>query len=159
MKKVYNIDLSASGIKDLQSGLKEYEKFLESKTEELCERLAEFGVQKATAYFKVPYDGNNDVFVKWKSRGKNQVAVLAVGQAVLFLEFGAGKMMGYGHPEPMGFGPGTYPGKGHWDDPNGWIYQHDRPRSYGNPPSAAMYNAHKEVGLEIERMAREVFAL
>ena len=160
MKRTYEVSLSAHGIEQLKNGLKEYEKWLGEKCGVLCERLAELGVKKATAYFKVPYDGANDLDVTWESRGGNEVAVVATGSVVLFLEFGAGALMGYGHPDPMGFGPGTYnPDSNKWQSPSGWIYRHDKPRSYGNPPSAAMYNAHKEVEMEIASVAREVFDL
>lgn len=160
MKKVYEIDLSTKGIKELQKGLKEYEKFLKSKCGEMCKRLAEIGVTKAQAYFKIPYDGENDVVVDWENRGECEVAVVATGLAVLFLEFGSGILMGSGHKEPMGFGPGTYnPESDNWKNPDGWIYAHDKPRSYGNAPSAAMYTSRKEVEMEIERVAREVFKL
>ena len=157
MKRVYNIDLSAMGIKDLQSGLREFDRWVEQKSSELCRRLADIGVQKAEVNFAAAYyDGNEDHSVSVEPRG-NGYAVVARGKTVLFVEFGSG-LIGYGHPEPHGFGPGTYPGKGHWDDPNGWWYAHGK-HSYGNPPNMPMYNTVKELEMELERVAREVFAL
>ena len=82
-------------------------------------------------------------------------AVVASGEGALFLEFGAGYLMGYGHPEPLGYGPGTYPGKGHWDDPNGWYYEHGK-KSYGNPPTAAMYNARKIIQQNLKDLAKGI---
>jgi hypothetical protein len=84
-------------------------------------------------------------------------AVMANGQAVLFIEFGSG-LIGFGHPEPHGMGPGTYPGKGHWNDPNGWYYAHGK-KSHGNPPNMPMYTTVKELEQELERMVKEVFDL
>lgn len=157
MKRVYNIDLSTAGINQLTNGLKEFDKWIERKTEELVSRLAEMGATKAEVNFSSAYyDGNYDVSVSVEERGKNTYAVKASGTTVLFVEFGSG-LIGYGHPEPHGFGPGTYPGKGHWDDPNGWWYAHGK-HSHGNPPSAAMYNSVKELEMELERVVREVFA-
>ena len=99
-----------------------------------------------------------------EQRGENACAVVATGEATLFIEFGSGYMMGYGHPEPQGYGPGTWSdgpnGKGHWDDPNGWYLPKEKGggKSYGNPPAGAMYSAVKEIELEFERVAREVFS-
>ena len=158
MKRVYNIDLSASGISELKQGLRDYRKWLERKTEELARRLAEMGAQKAEINFAAAYyDGDEDHSITVENRGANEYAVIASGQTVLFVEFGTG-LIGYGHPEPNGYGPGTYPGKGHWDDPNGWWYAHGQ-HSHGNPPNMPMYNTVKELEMELERVVKEVFAL
>ena len=157
MKKVYTIDLSVSGIKELQNGLKEYDKWLKKKSDELCKRLADMGAVKAEIGFSSAYyDGNNDFTITVEERGENCYAVKASGATVLFVEFGSG-LIGYGHPEPHGMGPGTYPGKGHWDDPNGWWYAHGQ-HSHGNPPNMPMYNAVKELEQELARVVKEVFA-
>lgn len=165
MKKVYTIDLSASGIKELQTGLRDYEKWIERKTEELASRLADMGAQKAEINFAAAYyDGDEDHSITVEQRGDNEFAVIASGRTVLFVEFGTG-LIGYGHPEPNGYGPGTYPGKGHWNDPNGWIYggvgsgKNRKPlRSHGNPPNMPMYHAIEELEQELARVVKEVFA-
>lgn len=156
--KEYVVELSSSGLKELQNRLKEDSKWLDRKCEELCRRLAELGATKAEVGFAAAYyDGNADASITVESDGKNSYRVLASGSTVLFVEFGSG-LIGYGHPEPHGYGPGTYPGKGHWDDPNGWWYAHGQ-HSHGNPPNAPMYNAVKEIELELARIAREVLDL
>ena len=156
MKKVYNIDLSSSGIKELQDGLKDYDKWLERKTNELCKRLAEMGAVKAEVNFaSAYYDGNEDHVITVEPCDGGY-KVRATGSTVLFVEFGSG-LIGYGHPEPHGMGPGTYPGKGHWDDPNGWWYAHGQ-HSHGNPPNMPMYNTVKELEQELARVVKEVFA-
>ena len=157
MNKVYTIDLSASGINELQMGLKEYDKWLKEKSDELCRRLAEMGAQKAEINFAAAYyDGDEDHSITVESRGANEYAVIASGQTVLFVEFGTG-LIGYGHPDPQGYGPGTYPGKGHWSDPGGWYYAHGK-HSHGNPPNMPMYNTVKELEQELARVVEEVFA-
>ena len=109
-----------------------------------CLRIAEYGARRAQAEFSsARYDGNNDVTVVAESSGTG-ARVRASGQAVLFIEYGAGALSGYGHPRPQGYGPGTYPGKGHWNDPNGWYYEHGK-RSFGNAPTAAMYHAEQDM--------------
>ena len=138
--------------------------FIESKVPEFLARCAELGVTVAEWHYSMAvYDGTNDVAVTWEERGANTVAIIATGTAVLFIEFGAGSLMGYGHPEPMDYGPGTYPGHGHWDDPNGWWLpkavqeETGKEKSYGNAPTMGMYNARKEIEMELTRIAQEVF--
>lgn len=157
MKRVYNIDISSAGIKELQKGLADFDKWVKQKSDELCKRLAEMGAQKAEINFAAAYyDGPEDHAISVESRGDGSYAVVASGTTVLFVEFGSG-LIGYGHPEPHGMGPGTYPGKGHWDDPNGWWYAHGK-HSHGNPPNMPMYNTVKDLEMELERVVREVFA-
>ena len=54
-------------------------------------------------------------------------------------------------------GPGTYPGKGNWDNEKGWWFGHGK-HSYGNPPAMAMYEAVQTMTEELTRIAREVFS-
>ena len=136
--------------------LDEYFADLIEKANTVCERLATIGAVRASLDFsRAIYNGTNDVAVTVEPID-NGYAIHATGNAVLFIEFGSGASYGYGHPEPEGYGPGTYPGKGHWDDPNGWWYgTHEH--SYGNPPAAAMYHAKQDVLQEVQRIADEVF--
>ena len=129
---------------------------LEEKANKICERLASIGAVTASLGFaRVPYNGPKDVAVSVEPL-QDGYAIHARGNAVLFLEFGAGAKHGYGHPEPEGNGPGTYPGKGHWDDPNGWWFG-DGEHTFGNPPAQAMYDAKQEIINAIEQVANEVF--
>ena len=139
-----------------QRRLDEYFADLIEKANTVCERLATIGAVRASLDFsRAIYNGTNDVAVTVEPIN-NGYAIHATGNAVLFIEFGSGASYGYGHPEPEGYGPGTYPGKGHWDDPNGWWYgSHEH--SYGNPPAAAMYHAKQDVLQEVQRIAEEVF--
>ena len=137
--------------------LDEYFADLIEKANTVCERLASMGAVRASLDFsRAIYNGTNDVEVTVEPID-NGYAIHARGNAVLFIEFGSGASYGYGHPEPEGYGPGTYPGKGHWDDPNGWWYGNHE-HSYGNPPAQAMYNAKRDIQAEVQRIADEVFA-
>lgn len=137
--------------------LDEYFADLIEKANTVCERLATIGAVRASLDFsRAIYNGTNDVAVTVEPID-NGYAIHATGNAVLFIEFGSGASYGYGHPEPEGYGPGTYPGKGHWDDPNGWWYGNHE-HSYGNPPAQAMYNAKRDIQAEVQRIADEVFA-
>lgn len=139
-----------------QRQLDEYFADLIEKANTVCERLATIGAVRASLDFsRAIYNGTNDVSVSVEPI-ENGYAIHARGNAVLFIEFGSGATYGYGHPEPEGYGPGTYPGKGHWNDPNGWWYGNHE-HSYGNPPAQAMYNAKRDIQAEVQRIADEVF--
>ena len=147
-------------IDDIIKGLEDYKKSLKAKADALLKALAEAGVEAASISFHgTGYLGDDNVEVTVEQRGPGSFAVVASGKAVLFLEFGAGVTMGGGHPNPMGYGPGTYPGKGHWDDPKGWWLPKEAGggHTYGNAPSAAMYHTGKSLHAIVADAAREVF--
>ena len=139
--------------------LEQYQQDLKRKSNEIAKRLAGMGAVKVSLDFsRAFYTGAKDISVNVEARD-NGYAVIASGETVLFVEFGAGIRYGGGHPEAgkWGMGPGTYPeGKGHWDQPYGWWIPGGE-HTYGNPPSMTMYNTEKDLIREIERVAREVF--
>lgn len=164
MKKSYKVDLSAAGITTLQKALKDYDKWLKQKSDELCKRLADMGAVKASLNFsRAVYTGPEDHEITIEPRDGGY-AVRASGETVLFVEFGTG-LVGYGHPEAHDMGPGTYPGKGHWNDPKGWYLPKDKQdkdgtkHTYGNPPNMPMYSTVKELEQELARVVKEVFEL
>ena len=166
-----NVTVNVFDPRDMQlatNEIAEYLADLQMKANTICERLASIGAVRASLGFsRAIYQGVNDVQVSVEPIDYGY-AIHARGNAVLFIEFGSGAAYGYGHPEPGEYGPGTYPGKGHWDDPNGWWFPNDSVaaqsgsdryvHSYGNPPAAAMYDAQQEVIRRIEEVANEVFA-
>lgn len=140
-----------------------YKTWVANKEEELRERLANIGAEVARIEFaSAIYDGKNDVSVTVSDDGWT-ATILASGKAVAFIEFGSGAMFGGGHPmnAEFGTGPGTWSdgpnGKGHWDDPNGWYYEHGK-KSFGNPPAMAMVHARDRMVEQVTRIAREVFS-
>ena len=159
MAQTITVDLSVHGIEKLKRFLIGKQRWLDRKTDEVCKRLADMGATKAEVNFAAAYyDGPEDHTITVEPRGKNEYAVVASGTTVLFVEFGSG-LIGYGHDEANGYGPGTYPGKGHWDDPDGWYIPKAKGggHSHGNPPNAPMYKAVRTLEDELERVVREVF--
>lgn len=175
MNKVISVDLSSDGIKTLQRELAGRKKWLERKTGELCKRLADMGVQKASINFNAAlYDGINDATVTVEPRGENAYAVKANGASVLFIELGTG----IHYPDaPLGeyrgadgMTHGSY-GKGLGKN-DYWFYTgqpgnaggelaHGHSNStitHGNPPNMPMYNTVKELEQELARVVKEVFA-
>lgn len=172
MKRKYVIGIDGSGIDEAIKGVKEYQNWLKRKTEELCKRLADLGYEFSYQVLSNHiYSGETIGSLTVEKQGPTQYVVRAESTAILFLEFGAG-LIGYGHPEPGNFGPGTYPGKGHWNDPGGWWFETDDPNlavrkndktgkmyghSYGTPPYMPMYNSVRSLRDELEDLVKEVF--
>lgn len=159
MKKI-TVELNTASINRAIKKIRKLDAEWDRKIDEVIRRLAELGATKASLGFsRAVYTGDNDVSISVEPI-ENGYAIIAAGEAVLFIEFGSGVTYGYGYPAPMDYGPGTYPGRGHWDDPNGWYLPKDKggTHTYGNPPSATMYQTGKELQQEILRIAREVFA-
>lgn len=170
MALTIRIGLNTDDVSAAIRRLEAYRDDLDRKGKEICRRLSDIGATVARPIFaSAYYDGNNDVDVT-PDETKNGYVVTASGKAVLFIEFGAGATYGYGHPEPMGYGPGTWPDPHYgrdssgavvpnWSNDRGWYTPKEAGgvHTYGNPPAMAMYLASQEVRNEVLRVAREVF--
>lgn len=159
MSKTIHVELSKDSIKAAIKELRDYKAWVKKKEGELRLRLAQRGAAVASIQFsRAIYNGTNDISVRVDDTGSVAV-IYAEGEAVAFIEFGSGAKHGYGHPQAdeFGYGPGTYPGKGHWDNPKGWWYGSGQ-HSYGNPPAMAMYDAVQVIAESVLEIAREVFA-
>lgn len=154
------VDLTNKGIGKAIREVRKYQAWVTEKEAELRSRLAMMGATVASIRFaRAIYTGSNDVSVRVDNTGSVAV-IYAEGEAVAFIEFGAGATYGYGHPQAgeFGVGPGTYPdGKGHWNNPKGWWFGSGQ-HTYGNPPAMAMYAAVQEITENVTKIAKEVFA-
>jgi hypothetical protein len=164
MSRTITIDIfNPASIDAAVKEIRDYADWVKRKTAELARRLADMGaVNVSLGYSRAVYTGGNDISVTVEQQGENSYAIIANGEAVLFVEFGAGVTYGYGHPQPSvegtPMGPGTYPSeKGHWNDPKGWWIPGGE-HTYGNPPSMTMYLTAKELRNQLEDIAREVFS-
>lgn len=154
----------SSNISEVIRKLETYRNTLHDRMRIFMEKLAEIGAADARVRFETAkYEGDNDVTVsepEWIS--ENTLQITASGGAVLFIEFGAGYQLGFGHEKAaeMGYGPGTWSegpeGKGHWLDQDGWYYRHGE-KTIGNPPARAMMEAANMMRERITEIAREVF--
>lgn len=160
MDKTITVRLSSSSIRKAIKELSLYKERIDRKLNELCLRLAEMGATNVSlGYARAIYQsGAKDITVTVE-KTDGGYSIVASGESVLFVEFGAGARYGYGHPEAgkFGMGPGTYPGSGHWNDPEGWRTP-SGVHTYGNPPNPVMYETAKDLREMIQQVAREVFA-
>lgn len=143
MSKTIRVSLTGgSAVSIMQRELDLFQKKIKRQTEEFVKALAERGVEIAQLKFSTAvYAGTNDVSVKVEDEGKNKKAVVAMGNAVLFIEFGTGILYPDDHPEKVdGVSPrGTY-GQGKGANPRGWAYYGDP----GNEPSSRVVHVSKD---------------
>lgn len=173
-KRIIKVKLTASSIDQAIKELQNYKKWLLEKTQEFLKELGNEGVEISSAKFsEATYDGTNDVTCSVEERGDTKVAVVALGGAVLFIEFGSGIRYPDSHPEAgkHGMKHGTY-GYGLGKMEKGWRYTGDpgtngeiitqgkhagQVHTYGNPANMSMYQTVRELEEKFEEIARRVF--
>lgn len=161
-----------SNVADVIVQLGNYRTRLSGASVEFRNRLCDLGAEEAReAFAGAEYAGTNDVSVTTEQHGKESL-VVAKGNAVYFLEFGAGVTAGEGYPGPK---PPDVVGLGEYGYGQGandlWIYKGEpgtsgtpvsgRPGrywSYGNPPVAGMYTAARTMEDNAVEVAKEVLA-
>ena len=158
-KKIVIDGLSQENLNYAIKEVHQYKQWVLQKENELRVRLAAVGATVASIQFsRAIYSGTKDITVRVDNTGSVAV-IYAEGEAVAFIEFGAGDRYGHGHPQAgeLGVGPGTYPdGKGLWNNPKGWWYGHNL-HTYGNPPAMAMARAVETMTEQLTTIAKEVF--
>ena len=172
--KTVNVPLSQRGIDTLLREIESYTVWLKERSQILLDRLAQAGVEVASARFaKAAYDGTNDASVSLETRGDGVRAVVAVGASVLFIEFGTGVTYPDNHPQAaeLGMKRGEY-GKGHGKQ-SSWGYYGDPGTNgvvktkkdgstvvitHGNPANMPMYETVKELEAILPDLVKEVFS-
>lgn len=158
--------------KSIDEAIKEIKKNkqdLQKKAKMVCKRLAEVGLSVARIYF-IPeaWSGNADVTLTVEPMS-NGYKLVADGEDVLFMEFGAGVTAGLGYDTkeiapPVDISIGSWsrehsgpfwktwqknPATAHW-------YYNGRAFD-GIAPQMGMYHASKESKAQIEKVVKEVF--
>lgn len=158
-----NIDEVAS-IDGAIKQIEKYQKWVERKAKRLCEELAKIGANVASVRFgSAIYDGTNDVYVT-VTETDNGFKIDADGQAVCFIEFGAGVWHNGWEPYPNQRPPGVVGigeyGKG-MGKRNGWKFTNasgEKVFTRGNPAAMPMYYASEEIRQKAQQIAKEVFS-
>lgn len=167
-----NIKVSLSQ-KSIESAIKQVEQYknsLRARNELFVRRLAEIGITDVNSRLSqigasLPHDEPIGTAYIENSSLYNvaRMKIVVASSMILFVEFGTGiRYVGTQNPKAaeMGYGPGTYPGKGHWDDPNGWNYEDKTGvfhHTYGIKAQMPMYKASVDLRAQILTIAREVF--
>ena len=172
--KTVKVPLSQRGIDTLLREIESYTVWLKERSQVLLDRLAQAGVEVASARFaKAAYDGTNDASVSMETRSEGVRAVVAVGASVLFIEFGTGVTYPDNHPQAaeLGMKRGEY-GQGHGKQ-SSWGYYGDPGTNgvvkmkkngstvvitHGNPANMPMYETVKELEAMLPELVKEVFS-
>ena len=169
MAKTISFGLSVSEIQKAKKQIPQYQSELNAKTNTLVKRLATIGLDTSKAVIERHRNGDGATLgsarIETTSTGEIvRMSVVVESDAILFLEFGSGITYNEGNENPLaselGYGPGTYPGQTHADDPNGWWYQDDNgewKHSYGIQADMPMYKASRAMRENVSKIAREVF--
>lgn len=162
-KQVITMDLSSKSIGKAIKALRSYRDSIEVKKKKLLEELAYIGVKEASIRFTTAiYDGVNDSSVTLKPI-ENGYCIVAEGQAVAFIEFGAGVYHNpgepYPNPRPDGIvGIGEY-GKG-YGKRQAWGFRNEDGElviTRGTPAAMPMWYASEEMRNAIVSKFKEVF--
>lgn len=159
----HKITISLSNISEAIKQINAYKDSLEKKKKVFMERLATVGGLTARQGFSAAiYDGdsNVEVYVEETDTGYR---IVATGQAVAFIEFGAGVYYNPGEPYPLPrpegiVGIGEY-GNG-FGKRRAWGYKDNTGQlvvTHGNSAQMPMYNATQEMVKRIVDIAKEVF--
>lgn len=163
MAKKIKLSINSSSIDAAIREIDAYILWAKQKTAELAERLAMIGAKEAAVSFGgAYYGGDNDASVSVEPM-ENGWKIIASGNAVFFIEFGAGVYFNGEEPYPVprpegvagigGFGQGK--GKqdswGYYDSGGNLVMTH------GNPAAMPMYHAMRTMEEEVKRIAKEVF--
>ena len=157
------MSLSTKSIGSAIKEVKAYRDSLEDRKDRLLEELASIGVHEASVRFTTAmYDGVNDSEVTLETI-ENGYRIVAEGNAVAFIEFGAGVYHNpsepYPNPRPSGIvGIGEY-GKG-YGKRQAWGFKDETGEliiTHGNPAAMPMWYASEEMRNSILTIARRVF--
>ena len=162
-KTVIKCTLNKGDIERAINELKSYKQDFLKKEKRLLQGLAEIGIKEASVRFTTAmYDGTNDVSVRL-NKAKNGYVIEAKGEAVAFIEFGAGVYHNgsepYPNPRPTGVvGIGEY-GKG-MGKRKAWGYKNENDElviTRGNPAAMPMWYASEEMKNSVLRVVKEVW--
>ena len=175
MSKTIRIKLNTRSINNAIKQIEAYKNRLVAIRTTICEELAKIGMKEAEIRFaNAQYDGVNDSCVTIEQT-ENGYKVVANGNAVAFIEFGAGvhyNPAGGAYPiaKPSGISPiGGYGKKQGRKD--SWRYKGDPGTNgnvievggeewvvtQGNPAQMPMYHALNKMQNEVERIVKEAF--
>lgn len=174
-------NLSTKSFRDAANKIRKYREELESKCQQFCKELIEAGAEVTTAVLQQHVDTGLTIgsleIIEEGSDGNYSARLVVSSDAILFLEFGSG-LIGQGtadHAGKFGYGSGTYPGKGHWDDTDvwvnyggglrvhheyGWVYYGDDGKKHfseGMVASMPMYQGGEEMKRKLDEIKDRVF--
>jgi len=168
------ISLDKKSIDKAIKQLEKYKKKLDKNSEKGCmkiaKKLAEIGQEYATNGFGgALYDGTNDTVVTYE-KTDNGYKIIASGNAVCFIEFGAGVYYNGSGSNYPGIKPPEISGIGEYPSEDGTVKGYGKRQAWGfydngglvithgNPPYSVMYRTKQQLIKELPKIAKEVFS-
>lgn len=136
-------------------------KLLAERGQKICLRLAEIGKAEAEAHF-TPEAGNSDVTLSVVPTAEG-AELIAEGDDLYFMEFGAGAQAGAGYDTgiiepPVDIAPGSWSrseqGTKEFATYGSW--HHKKAKYTGLVPQMGMYHAYKASEAQAQKVAEEV---
>lgn len=155
MRKV-TLELSPESCQKALDAVKEYQKQIKPKLDEVCKRLAEIGRDTAQGIFDSAKEGNGGVRVSI-ARIENGWKIVASGSDVYFIEFGTGDDVDrhYDVSVPVFSGSWSIEHAQRYAQYGYWYYR--KVRYEGTPAYMPMYYAEKAIRENEKRIVQEVF--
>lgn len=174
MGKKIKMSLSKSSIDDAIRQVQDYKNMLDINISLFLDLLMGQGLNIGRAILQsIPqseYKGKCEVDfdpIEGKD-GEFAARIYLSGSQALFIEFSAGEKFGTNSFQSLpnnssygsGYGKGTYPGAGHWNDPDGWWFKDESGQwvnSFGTEAHAPMYWSDQMMRQMLVRDAKYVF--
>lgn len=173
MSKRIKVKLSISSIQHAIDEVKKFQKTVSEMGDRMAKVLALRGYDVAFSIIAGHvHTGETRDHLRVEKVADGKYILRTDSQAILFFEFGAGITKGGGHPwdDITRMGPSSYPGEGHWDDPNGWWFPTEDPslvifrdndgkgwgHSIGQPPHMPFFLADQKIKKDVLEVAKGV---
>ena len=157
MKKIV-LDLSVSSCKEAIEQLKQYQKEIKPKLDEVCKRLAEIGAQEAISIVNgIRLNEGNSVERIDVVPTDNGYKIVMEGTDVYFIEFGTGDSVSahYDTSVPVAWGTWSAEHKQMLWKRGFWYYEGQQ--YTGTTAYKPMYYAEKKMREEMPHIVKEVF--
>ena len=155
------VELSPQSVKDAVKILEAYKKWVDKKIDELMVRLAAVGLETARVRFEMGATEGNKAPETLVEPIENGFKIVARGNDVFFIEFGAGDAAG-NHPDaanaPVDTSPGSYSVKNTQEYYKYHSWHHKGVKYTELQPQMPMYHSMREIERNITKIAKEVFS-
>lgn len=155
------IELSVRGCERALKQLRQYEREIKPKLDEVCRRLAEIACKQAQDIFNDPdiaREGNGGVSVTVQ-KIDNGYAIVAEGHSVYFIEFGTGDAATstHGYTVSVPVYPGSFSVNNAQKYATYGFWWYAKEKYTETPTYAPMYYAGKAIRENAGKIAQEVF--
>ena len=157
MKRI-TVELSPDSCARAIDELKQYQKDIKPKLDEVCRRLAEIGLQAAQAHWSGgDLHGNNDAMLMPIVPIENGYKIVFQGKDVYFVEFGTGNEVAPHMDTTVPVAWGTWSAEDAQELWTKGFWWYGGERLEGTPAYMPMYYASKAIRENAKRVYKEVF--